>query len=198
MSKLPVQLTNLDHYLNWIKAALVPGQTVMLITPKRWDSLNLDLYEDDLYGSYLYAINVGYNGVQAAGENALLYLPKASLIIFIEDRPHHELTKLIRNAEVPAIHLTNVETRNNKVFMVTVYENVSSTGYSTMVQYLDELNHILSTTLSLSKVKSVSRIRGIFGKVKANWRKTWYRIVPARRRSRIYKWLKKGNYKSKA
>jgi len=198
MSKIPVQFTSLEHYSNWIKAALVPGQTVILITPERWESLNLDLYSDSLYGSYIYAINVGYSGVKAAGEEALKYVPKASLIIFIENRPHNELTKLLRDAEVPVIHLTNVATSTNKAFMVTVYEGVSSSGYSTVVQYLDELNSVLSTTLHPNKIKTVTHIRGLFGKVKADWRKTWYPLVPARRRSRIYKWLKKDHYKWKA
>jgi hypothetical protein len=98
----------------------------------------------------------------------LKYVPKASLIIFIENRPHNELTKLVRDAEVPVIHLTNVATSTNKAFMVTVYEGVSSSGYSTVVQYLDELNSVLSTTLQPNKIKTVTHIRGLFGKVKAD------------------------------
>ena len=145
---------------------MIPGQYVILITPEPVMSLDLD-YVDQLYGSFFYAFKAGDGGVKAIGQNALDYLPEASFVIFVENEPHVELTKLLRDSEVPVLHVTGTKTGADKVFTATVIKTPSKFGTPDTMEYMESLIKLMEGPAARPPSPMTSS-RGILGKLKAS------------------------------
>jgi hypothetical protein len=187
---------NLVTTENLIKDAVVDGKWIILVSSD--ESLNFGFDKTAvLYSSYVYAFKAGGQFVKVIGKYALECLPKASLIIFVEGQPHVELIKLLRGYETPILHVSKTDTILHKIFTHNIGNILRKSIYFDHNDFIEMWFKLV--TLNTKCYKSdLTLSRGYIGKIKTKWRNSWYHIIPDRRNSRIFKCLKKHNYKRKA
>lgn len=182
------QHTDQQVLFKFLLSAAYSGKHVTLVSPKLIDGHK---HYETIYGNYVY-----YFG-SVSGLSALELLPSSALIIYVKCEQHNELYNLILNSRVPCILVTKdkfVNERSSSFIFTLPWVSKSS-----LMVVANEIAVLCQSTFNNSMfVPYNSKASSLLASITSDWRKLWYTILPARRRSRVYKCLQKNNYKRKA